>query len=170
MRNTSLTYSDDKRWGITTSNKFKLNDKLDLTLAGSYQRESLTSKDNWWNDPLEKANPSIFRTQARDGWHKQWDTSFRFDWRPADWISISAGARKNGYAAFDRRLARGRAAKDRFYRAKGTEYRYVNWKMPAPADLQQAYNRFKTENEAIDAEKDTALDPLYQWKARAKTV
>lgn len=167
LRNTSLTHSDGKRWGISLSNKFKLHERLDLTLMGNYQRESLTSKDNWWNDPIEsdiQKSRSRFRSRPRDGWHKQWDTAFRFDWQPTDWLSISAGARKNGYSAFDRQLDRGRKAQDSAYAANGAEYRYVNWKIPAPDDLKQAWQNHENELAQIKADEDTALQPLEAWR------
>lgn len=166
LHNTSLTHSDDRRWGINTSNKFKLHDKLDLTLSGSYQRETFKSKDNWWLDPRETASPSVFRAKGREGWHRQWDTSFRFDWRPADWLSISAGARKNGYSAFDSRLARGRAEKDYTYRAKGREYRYINWKIRVPEDLKRAWEQYEPQLRKIKAEEAERIDSI--WKQNAQ--
>lgn len=154
-RNTALTNSQDNRWGITTSNKLKLTPKLDLTLGGSYQYENLDSKDTWYNDPVETENPAMFRTQPRVGSRKEWDMSFRFDWRPTDWLELSAGARKTGYSSYDEKLARLKAEKK--LSDTNTVYAYEaigGLKLKTPQELQDLYAKYleaKTDYEEADA-------------------
>lgn len=161
-RNTALTNSKDNRWGITTSNKFKLTPKLDLTVGGNYQYENMKSNDNWMNDPVQAANQG-FRSLPRLGSRKEWDLNFRFDWRPTDWLELSAGARKTGYSSYDEQLARkiaaGKAAKENTLSA------YVgDFKINTPEELKQKYKEYiaaKTQAENESGPARAQADKLY---------
>ena len=138
---TSATNSKNKRWGITASNKFNLSEKLDLTLGGSYQYETLNSSDDWYVDPI-KRRQSSFRAIPREGWRKEWHMNFNFDWRPLSWLDVSIGASKNGYSSYDEQLNKQRRAKLASYGdigAPGLRLYYQIEKTQEMIDAEKAY-------------------------------
>ncbi|WP_424406354.1 TonB-dependent receptor domain-containing protein [Pasteurella sp. PK-2025] len=85
------------RRGVHLSNTINLTDKLDLTLSGTLQKELLTSRH--FN---AKPNPSsTYESPPRAGRRKEWDVTFNFNYRPTDWLLLTAGARYNEYWSFD---------------------------------------------------------------------
>ncbi|WKT00555.1 TonB-dependent receptor [Gallibacterium salpingitidis] len=85
------------RRGIHLSNTMNLTDKLDLTISGALQKELLTSSH--FN---AKPNPSsTYESPPRAGRRKEWDITFNFNYRPTDWLMLTAGARYNEYWSFD---------------------------------------------------------------------
>ncbi len=144
LRNTSLTHSKDKRWGLTASNHFDLTPSLSLLVGGHYQHETLSSKDNWYTDANlpEKNSYNPYRSAPREGWRKEWDLNFNFRWEANDWLSIQAGARKNGYSSFDEQLAKQRRAKNSKYAVKSPTRFDIDYYVPTPDDVQAAYQNF----------------------------
>lgn len=153
-RNTSLTNSDNRRWGITTSNKMELTDKLDLTLGGSYQYEKLNSKDIWYYDPKETQGYS-FRTIPREGWRKEWNMNFNFDWQPTSWLDLSAGMQKQGYSSYDEQLNRQRKARNQAYASKGAPGLLMNYELAPTQELLDAHAKFTAGRNSNDSAERT---------------
>lgn len=164
LRNTSLTNSKNNRWGLTGSNKFNLTSQLDLTVGGSYQHETLSSDDSWYKDPQQRKAASPYTAYPREGWRKEWDLNFKFDWRPADWLLLSAGARKNGYSSYDEQLQRQRLAKNSKFIEKANPYMPVKYYLPTPQDLQDAYTK---QAEALQALNNGTGTNDAVWAAQA---
>ncbi|ENO83880.1 TonB-dependent receptor, partial [Thauera linaloolentis] len=100
--NTALRGQDNGRSGVTLSNKMALLETLDLTLGGSYQYEKLRSD----RDQSGRMDPNLpswngMWSYPRAGRRQEWESSFNLDWRPAGFLSLSAGARYASYWAFD---------------------------------------------------------------------
>ncbi len=144
VRNTSLTNTKDKRWGLTSSNKMQLATSLDLTVGGSYQHETLRSNDDWYLNATEKEafGASPYRSIPREGWRKEWDLNFNFEWRPTSWLELSAGARKNGYSAYDEQLNRQRRAKMARYGDPGSREMGLGYELDAPQSLIEAQKNY----------------------------
>ncbi|MBR0573127.1 MULTISPECIES: TonB-dependent receptor domain-containing protein [Pasteurellaceae] len=88
------------RKGFNLSNMMHLTKNLDLTLSGAFQTEHLTS-----NKDREKPNPnSSFEMPPRIGKRQEWDVAFNFNYRPTDWLILTAGGRYNEYWSFDEYL------------------------------------------------------------------
>ncbi|MDC9588652.1 TonB-dependent receptor [Xenorhabdus sp. XENO-10] len=114
--NTSVTNSQNNRWGVDISNKFELTHNLDLTLIGNFQRERLGSSD----DTNHLNNMYFFQSPARKGQRQEINLAFNFDWRPTSWLALSAGAKRVSYWSKDDFLTERRAARDGRYQ-KGRE-------------------------------------------------
>ncbi|OOF68221.1 TonB-dependent receptor domain-containing protein [Rodentibacter caecimuris] len=85
------------RRGFNLSNTMNLTDKLDLTISGAFQKERLTSSH--FN---AKPNPSsTYESPPRAGRRQEWDIAFNFNYRPTNWLMLTAGARYNEYWSFD---------------------------------------------------------------------
>ncbi|OOF83836.1 TonB-dependent receptor [Rodentibacter ratti] len=85
------------RGGFNLSNTMNLTDKLDLTISGAFQKERLTSSH--FN---AKPNPSsTYESPPRAGRRQEWDIAFNFNYRPTNWLMLTAGARYNEYWSFD---------------------------------------------------------------------
>ncbi|PHM58672.1 TonB-dependent receptor domain-containing protein [Xenorhabdus sp. KK7.4] len=112
--NTALTNSQNNRWGVDISNKFELTRNLDLTLMGNFQHEHLDS-----NDKYNSQNMYLFQSPARKGQRQEINLAFNFDWRPASWLALSAGAKRVSYWSKDDFLTERRAAKDGLYQEGG---------------------------------------------------
>lgn len=95
LRNTALGNASNTRNGITLSNKIALADTLDLTLGGSFQHEKLRSGDEYFGVS------DGWRMYPRAGRREEWQANFNFEWRPLDFLALSAGARYSSYWAFD---------------------------------------------------------------------
>lgn len=153
-RNTSLTNSDNRRWGITSSNRMELRDNLDLTIGGSYQYETLKSNDIWYMDPKEVTGYS-FRTIPREGWRKEWNLRFNFDWRPTSWLEISAGMQKEGYSSYDEQLNKQRRARNQAYASKGAPGLLMNYEIAPTQDLLDAHAKFAAGRNSEDSAERT---------------
>lgn len=149
-RNTSLTNSDNRRWGITTSNRMELTENLDLTVGGSYQYETLKSNDIWYLDPKEVQGYS-FRTIPREGWRKEWNMRFNFDWRPLSWLEISAGMQKEGYSSYDEQLNKQRRARNNAYASKGDPGLLLTYALEPTQDLLDAHAKFEAGRNSDDS-------------------
>lgn len=150
-RNTSLTNSKNKRWGLTTSNKMDLASNLSLTIGGSYQHETIDSKDNWYLDPLEQlvASEFSFRSIPREGWRKEWDLNFNFDWQPTSWLEVSAGARKNGFSSYDEQLNKQRKARNEKYATQNRRYIDMDYEVDVPKELNEGTSKYNTMIDAV---------------------
>lgn len=95
LRNTALANATNARNGITLSNTIHLADTLDLTLGGSFQHEKLRSDDGYFGVS------DGWRMYPRAGRREEWQANFDFEWRPVDFLTVSAGARYSSYWAFD---------------------------------------------------------------------
>lgn len=96
--NTAISHSDNRRQGITISNKASLSQQLDLTLGGSFLKEKLSSDDLYGEyGPMY----SIFQALPRAGHREEKTFDFNFNYRPASWLSFDAGMRYRSYWAFD---------------------------------------------------------------------
>ncbi|OOF61901.1 TonB-dependent receptor domain-containing protein [Rodentibacter pneumotropicus] len=85
------------RRGLNLSNTMNLTDKLDLTISGAFQKERLTSSH--FN---ATPNPSsTYESPPRAGRRQEWDIAFNFNYRPTNWLMLTAGARYNEYWSFD---------------------------------------------------------------------
>ncbi|MBD2813241.1 TonB-dependent receptor [Xenorhabdus sp. Flor] len=112
--NTAVTNSQNNRWGVDISNKFELTRNLDLTLMGNFQREHLDS-----NDDYNPQNMYFFQSPARKGQRQEINLAFNFDWRPASWLALSAGAKRVSYWSKDDFLNERRTARDGRYKKLG---------------------------------------------------
>ncbi|MEX0445690.1 TonB-dependent receptor [Xenorhabdus sp. SGI246] len=112
--NTAVTNSQNNRWGVDISNKFELTRNLDLTLIGNFQHEHLNS-----NDEYNPQNMYFFQSPARKGQRQEINLAFNFDWRPASWLALSAGAKRVSYWSKDDFLNERRAARDGRYKKVG---------------------------------------------------
>ncbi|PHM73968.1 TonB-dependent receptor domain-containing protein [Xenorhabdus kozodoii] len=108
--NTAITHSQNNRWGLDLSNKFTLHPRLDLTLMGNFQRERLDSNDDYNSTSLY-----FFQSPARKGQRQEINLAFNFNWRPASWLELNAGAKRVSYWSQDDLLNERRAAKDILY-------------------------------------------------------
>ncbi|PJG86023.1 TonB-dependent receptor domain-containing protein [Conservatibacter flavescens] len=85
------------RYGFHLSNTMYLTDKLDLTLSSAFQKERLNSRHFG-----EKPNPSsTYESPPRAGRRQEWDMAFNFNYRPTNWLMLTAGARYNEYWSYD---------------------------------------------------------------------
>ncbi|PHM69928.1 TonB-dependent receptor domain-containing protein [Xenorhabdus sp. KJ12.1] len=113
--NTAVTNAQNNRWGVDISNKFELTRNLDLTLMGNFQRERLGSDD----DISHTDNLYFFQSPARKGQRQEINLAFNFDWRPASWLALSAGAKRVSYWSQDNFLNERRSARDENYKKIG---------------------------------------------------
>ena len=109
-------WTTDKHWGINASNKFELTPKLSLTVMANYKRENLHSYNVFklWEDyrhllgrkPYDMALNSIADNADANRWGKrnEFNTGFKFDYQPLDWLLLSAGARYTHYKSVDKGL------------------------------------------------------------------
>ena len=110
-------YAKNDRNGFTFSNRMKLTPKLDLTVMGDYQYEKLRSRDNYsdelfwhgtdkYKEEIDKnnirANYELSRFgYPRSGRRHEANLGFNFHFRPAEWLSLTAGARYTHFSIND---------------------------------------------------------------------
>ena len=110
-------YAKNERNGFTFSNRMKLHPKLDLTVTGDYQYEKLRSRDNYsdelfwhgtdkYKEEIDKnnirANYELSRFgYPRSGRRHEANLGFNFHFRPAEWLSLTAGARYTHFSIND---------------------------------------------------------------------
>ncbi len=95
LRDTARTDEENLRVGFDISNKMHLTSTLDLTLAGKYQYEHLESKD------LAVGGYNSWHQASREGRRTEHQTSFNFNWRPTDALSLNAGMRYSSFGLSD---------------------------------------------------------------------
>ncbi|MCH7336376.1 TonB-dependent receptor [Acinetobacter sp. NIPH 2699] len=96
--NTAVSHSDNRRQGVTLSNKTRFTDQLDLTLGGSFLKEKLTSDDIYGEFG---SSYSLYQALPRAGRREEKTFDFNFNYRPLSWLSFDAGMRYRSYWAFD---------------------------------------------------------------------
>ncbi|MBD1227077.1 TonB-dependent receptor domain-containing protein [Xenorhabdus griffiniae] len=130
--NTAITHSQNNRWGVDLSNKFTLHPSLELTLMGNFQRERLDS-----NDDYDSPNLYFDQSPTRKGQRQEINLAFNFNWRPASWLELNAGAKRVSYWSQDDLLNERRAVKDSRYQ-----------KQPETIGHEMSYWRTITETES----------------------
>ncbi|PHS69328.1 MAG: TonB-dependent receptor [Methylophaga sp.] len=88
--------STNTRAGLTISNKMNLSSKLDLTVGGHFQREKLSSADDY---EFTKTIP--FHSFPRAGRRQEWDGNFDLAWQTTNRLTINGGMTYSSYWAFD---------------------------------------------------------------------
>ncbi|WP_241093468.1 TonB-dependent receptor [Xanthomonas sp.] len=168
LRNTAIANATNARNGVTLSNKIRFTDALDLTLGGDFQHEKLRSGD------VVSPNDG-WRSYPRAGRREEWNASFNFDWRPLDWLQLSAGMRYVDYWAYDDYVAAnpGRfgnsatVSREASYWTERTEFDQAEYDAIAQAVAEAEANRAEYESQGID------LDALIReaWDAlQVRTV
>lgn len=112
------------RTGFDISNRFRLGERLDLTVAADYQREKLEEEVEIVNsqDMFNLAGMATGMSKLagpRGGERREWGANLVFDWRPTDRLKISAGLRYHNFRGHDTALAEGRRRRDPRYMAGG---------------------------------------------------
>ena len=112
------------RTGFDISNRFRLRDRLSMTLAADYQKEKLAEEVEIVNSKdmfnlLGMVTGMTKLAGPRGGERREWGTNLVFDWQATDRLKISAGIRYHNFRGFDTALAEGRARRDPNYRAGG---------------------------------------------------
>ena len=116
------------RTGFDISNRFRLRDRLSMTLAADYQKEKLAEEVEIVNSKdlfnLAGMVTSMAKLAGpRGGDRREWGTNLVFDWQATNRLKISAGIRYNNFRGFDTALAEGRARRDPRYQAgDGNQY------------------------------------------------
>ena len=110
------------RFGADISNRFRLSDKLSMTLSGNIQYEKLDEKtqishnDKDFFDIIGAVSTATAIAGPRAGRRHEWGAGLAFDWQPTDRLNIQAGVRYEKFWAFDDALAKARREKrDPFY-------------------------------------------------------
>ena len=110
------------RFGADISNRFRLSDKLSMTLSGNIQYEKLDEKtqishnDKDFFDIIGAVSTATAIAGPRAGRRHEWGAGLAFDWQPTSRLNIQAGVRYEKFWAFDDALAKARREKkDPFY-------------------------------------------------------
>lgn len=132
ISNGALGNSSNARNGVTLSNRLRLADTLDLTVGGNFQHEKLRSRDPY-------LGPSAsWRMFPRAGRREEWEANFNFEWRPLDFLTVTAGARYSSYWAYDDFVA---AHPGEITRGIGTYQASYYTKSPAEVAAHEQYWR-----------------------------
>jgi len=112
--------TDVVRNGFNLSNRFRLSDKLSLTLAADYQRETLEERtDTADSNDLMNTFGVLTRMAALGGPQSakkhEWGANLVFDWKPTSRLNIQAGVRYQNFKGRNIELARQRAARNPWY-------------------------------------------------------
>ncbi|MEQ4693356.1 TonB-dependent receptor domain-containing protein [Providencia manganoxydans] len=99
------------RQGIDLSNKMQLTNSLELTIIGSLTHETINSKNNVF-DASAGATVKSFGALPREGKRQENTFAFNFNWRPTNWLNMTAGAQRTSYWSQDDLLNKRRALKD----------------------------------------------------------
>lgn len=94
LRNTAVANATNTRDGFTVSNRMELNDALSMTLLGRFQKEKLSSDDEYTGD-------DNWRMFPRAGRREEWEGGFDLAWQPMDRLYLNAGLTYSSYWAFD---------------------------------------------------------------------
>ena len=112
--------TDVVRNGFNLNNRFRLSDKLSLTLAADYQRETLEERtDTADSNDLMNTFGVLTRMAALGGPQsakkREWGANLVFDWKPTSRLNIQAGVRYQNFKGRNIELARQRAARNPWY-------------------------------------------------------
>ena len=108
------------RNGFNLSNRFRLSDKLSLTLAADYQRETLEERTQTADsDDIMNLYGILTRMAGMAGPQsakkREWGANLVFDWKPTSRLNIQAGVRYQNFKGRNIELARQRAARNPWY-------------------------------------------------------
>ncbi|AJE18669.1 TonB-dependent receptor [Neisseria elongata subsp. glycolytica ATCC 29315] len=108
------------RNGFNLSNRFRLSDKLSLTLAADYQRETLEERTQTADsDDIMNLYGILTRMAGLAGPQsakkREWGANLVFDWKPTSRLNIQAGVRYQNFKGRNIELARQRAARNPWY-------------------------------------------------------
>ena len=110
------------RLGADISNRFRLSDKLSMTVSGNIQYEKLDEKtqisqnDKDFFNIIGAVSTATAIAGPRAGRRHEWGAGLAFDWQPTGRLNIQAGVRYEKFWAFDDALAKARREKkDPFY-------------------------------------------------------
>lgn len=162
--------TDVVRNGFNLSNRFRLSDKLSLTLAADYQRETLEERTDIANSAdLMNTFGVLTRMAALGGPQsakkREWGANLVFDWKPTSRLNIQAGVRYQNFKGRNIELARQRAARNPWYQyGLGSDSYVTGLMMPYYeladeediADSRQMEQIFDRDNNTYDE------DPEYQ--------
>jgi len=107
----ALRITNDDRFGVNLSNKFRLHSSLDLTISGDFTREKLKR----WNASEDVGSDRDQFTRGthyhapRAGTREQYNLAFNFNWTATSWLQLSAGYRYADYWVHDDKIAEQRA-------------------------------------------------------------
>jgi len=107
----ALRITNDDRFGINLSNKFRLHPTLDLTVSGDFTREKLkqwNASEDVGSDRSEFTS-GIHYYAPRAGRREQYNLAFNFNWTATSWLQLSAGYRYADFWAHDDKTASQRA-------------------------------------------------------------
>ena len=112
--------TDVVRNGFNLSNRFRLSDKLSLTLAADYQRETLEERTQTADsDDIMNLYGIMTRMAGLAGPQtakkREWGANLVFDWKPTSRLNIQAGVRYQNFKGRNIELARQRAARNPWY-------------------------------------------------------
>lgn len=97
--NTAAAKSEDIRIGFDFSNQFKLQDNLNLILAGRTDYHQLKPSKGL---PTTEVIPVLDTFGAlRAGTRREYEGSFKIDWKPIDRLTLAAGLRYASYKLKD---------------------------------------------------------------------
>lgn len=115
-------YARNNRIGFNLSNKMQLTDKLELTLMGDIQKETLRATNNlvgFMENPFRTFSDGktvsennysdgiSYNTQLdniglpRNGKRHEYSLGFNFKYQPTSWLTLNAGARYSSYGIKD---------------------------------------------------------------------
>ena len=108
--------TDVVRNGFNLNNRFRLSDKLSLTLAADYQRETLEERTDTADSMIDEYFGVLTRMAALGGPQsakkREWGANLVFDWKPTSRLNIQAGVRYQNFKGRNIELARQRAARN----------------------------------------------------------
>lgn len=119
--------SINDRMGINVSNKIALHPRLDLTLMGSFTKETVNTDDDIFSASANSTS-SIFRAVPREGKRQENTIAMNLEWRPTDWLALTAGAQRISYWSQDDLLNKRRDAKDLNF-ARSNELQSINFSL-----------------------------------------
>ena len=108
------------RSGFDISNRFRVNDKLNITVSADYQKETL-SESNAVGDSEDIMNLYGIMTRMtalsgpQSAKKREWGANLVFDWKPTSRLNIQAGVRYQDYKGRNLELERQRAAHNPWY-------------------------------------------------------
>ncbi|MEQ4674968.1 TonB-dependent receptor [Providencia vermicola] len=159
--------SINKREGVNLSNKLELHNRLDLTLMGSFTKETIDTDDDIFSYS-SKATSSMFRAVPREGEREETTLAFNFEWRPTDWLNLTAGAQRTSYWSQDHLLNKRREAKDPNY-AKQNELLAKNYNISRTV-TEDEYNKLNSYVDAKGRSFSDVRNSPYRLKAFTEEV
>jgi len=143
----SLQIANHDRNGFNLSNRFAVNERLNFTVAGDFQRETLDGYDKADELFVDQYNWGSFHFGPRAGRRREYNGSVNFEWAPSERLVITAGARYGNYWSYDDGTARHRQGQ------------HANWENGASVVARSlGYYRLMS-----DAENQAYIDAYQSW-------